>query len=153
MSLIWNNMLTLNMSCDKQLPGCTSYQVWADLIALLTKYDFLSKLLKSYYEPNVMPPWGPYFWLISCLLLVSTSLKYCADMQISFSLLIWFWLMNYEFIELTHGEHLVLHANFLSSHVRAEISWKPSDDLCVIFSGLELSALQGRQVSHSPAFI
>ena len=56
MSLIWNNMLTLNMSCDKQLPGCTSYQVWADLIALLTKYDFLNKLPKSYYEPNVMPP-------------------------------------------------------------------------------------------------
>ena len=49
-------MSTLNMSCSRQLPGCTSYQVWADLIELLIKYDFLSKLPKSYHEPTVMPP-------------------------------------------------------------------------------------------------
>ena len=47
-------MVTLNMSCGKQLPGCTSYQVWADLIELLIKYDFLSKLPKSYHELTVM---------------------------------------------------------------------------------------------------
>ena len=37
-------MWTLNMSRGDQLPWCISYQVWANLIKHLIKYDFMAIL-------------------------------------------------------------------------------------------------------------